>query len=378
MSGGALDGLLVADFSRVLAGPLATMVLGDLGADVVKVERPGSGDDTRSWGSSYFLALNRNKRSLVLDLADDGDRALARELILRADVLVESFRPGLMATFGLDLAALREGNPRLVTCSVSAFGPDAQLPGYDLLAQAMAGWMSVTGEPNGPPLKVGAPLADVICGLHAAIGILAALRAGGGQHVDVSLMQSALAALTNQASAVLNEQRVPRRSGNRHPSITPYETFAAADGELVIACGNDAIFGSLCDVLGAPELAADERFATNEARAAHRAELGSALAPRLATRTVADWVERLRAARVPAGPVNDIAQAFAFAEEVGLAPIDVTGGVGTVRAPYGLSETPATVRLAPPGLGEHDEEIRRWLARPAPSRPSPGGSASGA
>ena len=378
MPRGALDGLLVADFSRVLAGPLATMVLGDLGAEVIKVERPDGGDDTRAWGTSYHLALNRNKRSLTLDLGDGPDRAMARELALRADVLVESFRPGLMAGWDLELDELRAVNPRLVTCSVSAFGAGASLPGYDLLAQAMAGWMSVTGEPDGPPLKVGAPLADVICGLHAAIGILGALRAGGGQHVDVSLMQSALAALTNQASAVLNEGRLPQRTGNHHPSITPYETFAAADGELVIACGNDTIFRSLCTALDAPGLADDERFATNDARCAHRGALEAELGPRLVTRTVTEWVERLRAARVPAGPVHDIEQAFAFAEGIGLAPVDATGGVATVRPPYGLSETPATVRLPPPALGEHDGEIRRWLTAPRTSRPSPGGSAWGA
>lgn len=373
MSRGALDGLLVADFSRVLAGPLATMILGDLGADVVKVERPGAGDDSRAWGASYYLALNRNKRSLTLDLGDEDDRALARALALRADVVVESFRPGLMTSFGLDLAELRAARPGLVTCSVSAFGPDAQLPGYDLLAQAMAGWMSVTGTADGPALKAGAPLADVVTGLHAAIGILAALHAGGGQHVEVSLMQSALTGLVNQASAFLNQGIVPHRMGNRHPAVAPYETFTASDGELVIACGNDAIFRSLCAVLGAPELAADPRFAVNDARTAHLGELGEALAPLLAGRTVADWVARLRAARVPAGPVNDVAAAFAFAEEVGLAPVDVTGGIATVRPPYGLSETPATVRRPPPGLGEHDAEIRRWLAPP-----SPGGSSSAA
>jgi crotonobetainyl-CoA:carnitine CoA-transferase CaiB-like acyl-CoA transferase len=372
MSHGALDGLLVADFSRVLAGPLATMVLGDLGADVVKVERPGAGDDTRTWGPSYFTALNRNKRSVVLDLAGAGDRALARELALRADVVVESFRPGLMASFGLDLAALRAERPALVTCSVSAFGAGAALPGYDLLAQASAGWMSVTGEEDGPALKVGAPLADVLTGLHAAIGILAALASGRGQHVEVSLMQSALSGLVNQAAAVLVEGRVPGRMGNRHPSITPYESFPAADGELVIACGNDAIFRALCEALDCPELGPDPRFATNDARAEHREELGALLRPRLAARTVSEWVEALRAARVPAGPVHDVAQAFAFAEAVGLAPVDETAGVRTVRPPYGLSATPATVRRPPPALGEHDEEIRRWLS------PSPGGSSSAA
>jgi crotonobetainyl-CoA:carnitine CoA-transferase CaiB-like acyl-CoA transferase len=366
MPAGALDGLLVADFSRVLAGPLCTMVLGDLGADVVKVERPDTGDDTRSWGASYYPALNRNKRSVVLDLADAGDQALARELALRADVLVESFRPGLMDGWGLALPALRAENPSLVTCSITAFGPDARLPGYDLLAQASAGWMSVTGEEDGRPLKVGAPLADVLCGLHAAIGILAALRGGAERHVEVSLMQSALGGLVNQASAYLNEGVVPRRLGNRHPSITPYETYAAADGDLVVACGNDAIFRSLADVIGRPELADDERFARNDDRHAHREQLEAMLRPIFAQRPVGEWVSALRAARVPAGPVNDLAAAFALAEELGLQPVDETRGVRTVRAPYGLSET----RLPPPALDEHGDEIRSWL------RPSPGGSSS--
>lgn len=371
MPAGALDGLLVADFSRVLAGPLCTMVLGDLGADVVKVERPGSGDDTRGWGPSYYTALNRNKRSVVLDLQDAGDVALARELALRADVLVESFRPGLMASFGLDPADLRAANPRLVTCSITAFGAGSALPGYDLLAQAMAGWMSVTGEEDGRPLKVGAPLADVLCGLHAAIGVLGALHSGTGQHVEVSLMQSGLAGLINQAAAVLVEGRVPGRLGNRHPSITPYETFPVADGDLVIACGNDAIFRSLCGVLECPELGDDPRFATNDARAEHREELEALLRPRLAQRTADDWIERLRAARVPVGPVNDIAEAFAFAESIGLPAVDETSGTRTVAPPYGLSGTPAEVRLPPPALDEHGEEIRLWLR-------SPGGSSSGA
>jgi crotonobetainyl-CoA:carnitine CoA-transferase CaiB-like acyl-CoA transferase len=376
MPPGALDGLLVADFSRVLAGPLCTMTLGDLGADVVKVERPGAGDDTRGWGSSYYLALNRNKRSVTLDLADDADRALARELALRADVLVESFRPGLMAGWGLGLEELRRENPRLITCSVTAFGPDSPLPGYDLLAQAAAGWMSVTGEPGGPPLKVGAPLADVLTGLHAAIAILGALQSGRGQHVEVSLLHSALGGLVNQASAFLNDGTVPGPLGNRHPSITPYETFAAADGELVIACGNDAIFGSLCGVLGRPELADDPRFAANDARFEHRGQLRSILDALVREHTVDEWVRRLRAARVPAGPVNDLAAAFAFAAELGLDAVDVTGGVSTVAPPFRLSGTPPDVRLPPPGLGEHDAEIRTWLAMP--SRRAPGESSSGA
>ncbi len=376
MTPGALDGLLVADFSRVLAGPLCTMALGDLGADVVKVERPGLGDDTRSWGPSYFVGLNRNKRSVVLDLADGADRALARTLALRADVLVESFRPGLMAAWGLDLDELRAENPRLVTCSVSAFGPESDLPGYDLLAQAAGGWMSITGEPGRGPLKAGTALADMLCGLHATIGVLAALRAGGGQHVEASLMGSALAGLLNQASAFLVEGVVGTRMGNRHPAITPYETFAAADGDLVVACGNDAIFRSLCTAIERPELAGDERFASNVARVAHREALGAELEAALAGRPVAEWVQRLQAARVPAGPVNDVAAAFAFAEAVGLSPIDETGGVRTVSPAFTLSGTPPGVRLPPPALGEHDVEIRAWLAATPSDPPSPGGSSS--
>src|SRR5829696_3602309 len=378
MPPGALDGLLVADFSRVLAGPLCTMTLGDLGADVVKVERPGTGDDTRAWGppftdegASYFVGLNRNKRSLVLDLKDPGDVALARELCARADVVVESFRPGLMAQLGLDPAALRDAHPRLVTCSISAFGGEgagAQLPGYDLLLQAMGGVMSVTGEPgeDGRPLKVGAALIDMVCGLYAATGILAALQArertGRGQHVAVSLMDSALAALLNQASAYLTAGVVARRLGNRHPSIAPYETFAAADGELAVAVGNDALFARLCDALGRADLAADARFTTNAGRLEHRDTLGAELTTAFATAPAAEWVERLRAAGVPAGEINDVAQAFALAERLGLAPVDETGGVRTVRSPIRLGETPAAVRTRPPRLGEHDAELRAWLA----------------
>src|SRR3954447_25084279 len=279
-STGPLDGLLVADFSRVLAGPFAAMTLGDLGADVIKVERPGTGDDTRAWGppwhdgdSAYYLGLNRNKRSVALDLADAGDRALARRLAERADVLVESFRPGLMAGWGLDGDSVRERNPALVSCSVTAFGSGGlgrTLPGYDFLLQAMGGLMHVTGEPDGPPLKVGAAVVDLICGLIAANGLQAALleraRTGAGRHVEVSLMDSALASLLNQASAWVAGGVAGTRRGNRHPSIVPYETFDAADRPLAVAVGNDRIFGRLCDALGLGELAADERFATNAAR----------------------------------------------------------------------------------------------------------------
>ena len=290
-SAGPLEGLLVADFSRVLAGPFAAMTLGDLGADVIKVERPGGGDDTRAWGppwrdgeSTYYLGLNRNKRSVALDLGDDGDRELARELGGRADVLIESFRPGLMASWGLDGDTLREGNPRLVSCSITAFGSSeraAGLPGYDLLLQAMGGLMSVTGEAEGAPIKVGAAVVDLVCGLLAVAGIEAALvereRTGAGRHVEISLLDSVLTSLLNQGSGWVSAQALPSRRGNRHPSIAPYETYEAADRPFAVAAGNDRLFARLCEAIGLPELPADERFATNTARVAHIAELGDAL-----------------------------------------------------------------------------------------------------
>jgi crotonobetainyl-CoA:carnitine CoA-transferase CaiB-like acyl-CoA transferase len=373
----ALDGILVADFSRVLAGPLCTMTLADLGADVVKVERPGTGDDTRQWGppfveegATYYLGLNRNKRSLVLDLDDAADVALAGRLAARADVVVESFRPGLMARWGLDHERLAAVNPGVITCSISAFGAGeraARLPGYDLLLQAMSGLMSVTGEPEGRPLKAGTALIDMVCGLHAAIAVLAALQArtrdGRGQRVEVNLMDSALAGLLNQGSAHVLAGVVGGRLGNRHPSIAPYETFRAADGELAIACGNDAIFARLCAALGVPELATDPRFAANSARLQHRDELGALLEARLVTLPAAEWVVRLTDAGVPAGPINDIAQAFALATELGLEPVAEVDGVRTVRSPLRLSETPVEHRRRPPRLGEHDAELRAWLSR---------------
>jgi crotonobetainyl-CoA:carnitine CoA-transferase CaiB-like acyl-CoA transferase len=372
---GALDGLLVADFSRVLAGPFCTQTLGDLGADVVKVERPGAGDDTRTWGppwvehgATYYLGLNRNKRSITLDLADPADARLARRLAQRADVLVESFRPGTIDRLGLGYDAVAESNPRVVYCSISAFGSGeqaARLPGYDLLLQAMSGLMSVTGEPEGRPLKVGAALIDMICGLYATTAVLAALQArertARGQHVEVSLMDSALAGLLNQASAHLNAAVVPGRLGNRHPSITPYETFRAADGDFALAVGNDAIFGRLCEAIGRPELAGDERFATNALRLEHREELGCLLEGAFHAAPAAEWVQRLSAAGVPAGPINDIAQAFAFAQALGLEPVWETDGIRTVRSPIRMSDTPAAARRRPPALGEHDGELRAWL-----------------
>ena len=373
-----LDGILVADFSRVLAGPYATMLLGDLGADVVKVERPEGGDDTRAWGppwhgdvSTYYLTINRNKRSVALDLADEGDRALARGLALRADVLVESFRPGLMAGWGLDGDALRaDGNPGLVSCSVTAFGTGEAgraMPGYDFLLQAMGGLMHVTGEPGGPPLKVGAAVVDLICGLIAANGIQAALleraRTGRGRHVEVSLMDAALTSLLNQASAWVAGGVAATRRGNRHPSIVPYETFEAADRPIAIAVGNDRLFARLCAALGLEDVATDERFATNTARVAHRDELARRLGEAIAREPADHWVTALRAAAVPVGPINGVDEAFALADELGMEPTEVHDGVPLVRPPLRVDGDRPPIRRGPPALDEHGDELRAWLRR---------------
>jgi crotonobetainyl-CoA:carnitine CoA-transferase CaiB-like acyl-CoA transferase len=367
---GPLDGLLVADFSRVLAGPFAAMTLGDLGADVIKVERPEAGDDTRHWGppwrdgeSTYYLGLNRNKRSVALDLGDAGDRALARELGLRADVLIESFRPGLMRSWGLDGDALREaGNGRLVSCSITAFGSSegaAGLPGYDFLLQAMGGLMSITGEAEGQPVKVGAAVVDLVCGLLAAAGIEAALvereRSGTGRHVEVSLLDSVLTSLLNQGSGWVSAGALPTRRGNRHPSIVPYETYEAADRPFAVAAGNDRLFARLCEAIGLPDLPGDDRFATNTARVEHIAELGEAFEAVFRTQPAAHWVEVLRAANVPVGPINDVAEAYAMAEELGLEPVVEADGVPLARPAIG------SVRRRPPRLDEHGDEIRAWL-----------------
>jgi crotonobetainyl-CoA:carnitine CoA-transferase CaiB-like acyl-CoA transferase len=370
-----LDGLIVADFSRVLAGPYASMLLGDLGADVIKVERPGTGDDTRAWGppwrdseSTYYLGLNRNKRSVALDLADPGDRALARSLADRADVLIESFRPGLMASWGLDGDAVRGRNPRLVSCSVTAFGTGeraAGMPGYDFLLQAMGGLMSVTGEAGGRPLKVGAAVVDLVCGLLAVVGIQAALaereRTGRGRHVEVSLMDSTLTTLLNQGSAWVSGGAVPSRRGNRHPSIVPYETYEAADRPFAVAVGNDRLFARLCAAVGLPDLPADPRFATNEARVANVDALGEALESVFRTRPAEHWVEVLRAASVPVGPINRVDEAFALAAELGMEPVDGSHGVPLITPPLRFDGERPPVRRPPPRLDEHGEEIRSWL-----------------
>ncbi len=373
--------MIVADFSRVLAGPYASMLLGDLGADVIKVERPGTGDDTRAWGppwrdgeSTYFLGLNRNKRSVVLDLSTDHDRALARTLGERADVLIESFRPGLMASWGLDGDTLRAANPGLVSCSITAFGSGeraAGMPGYDFLLQAMGGLMSVTGEEGGRPLKVGAALIDLVCGLLAVAGIQAALadreRTGRGRHVEVSLMDSALAALLNQGSAWVSGGAVPSRRGNRHPSIVPYETYEAADRPFAVAVGNDRLFARLCDAVGLPELATDPRFATNEARVENVDALGEALNAVFRGQPAAHWVAALRAASVPVGPINRVDEAFALAAELGLEPTEEVEGLPLIRPPLRLDGERPPIRRPPPRLDEHGDEIRSWLRAAAGS-----------
>ena len=330
----ALEDIRVLDFSRVLAGPFATMMLGDFGATVTKVERPGGGDETRSWGppydergeATYFQSVNRNKQSILLDLRDEGDAQRARELARESDVIVENFRPGVMDRLGLGYEQLRAQQPRLIYCSITGFGggAGAQLPGYDLLVQALGGLMSITGEPDGPPQKVGVAVVDVLAGLFATVGILAALRhrdAGGeGQLVEVNLLSALLGALVNQGSGYTIAGVVPGRMGNEHPSIAPYAPFPTADGELVVAVGNERQFSALCEVLGAPELAQDARFDSNSGRVDNRQALHEALAARLAARPASEWARLLTEARVPAGVVNDVAGAFALAQTLGLAP----------------------------------------------------------
>lgn len=387
---GALSGIVVADFGRVLAAPYLTMLFADLGAEVIKIERPGSGDDTRAWGppfadgeATYFLGVNRNKRSVALDLAAEPDREAARRIAARADVLVENFRPGTMERLGLGYEDLRALNPGLVYCSVTGFGAaeGAALPGYDLLVQAMGGLMSVTGEPGGPGTKAGVALVDVITGLHAGIGILAALRhrerTGEGQRVEVSLLTSLLSALTNQASAYVAGGVVPRAMGNRHPSIAPYEVVEAKDRPLVLAVGNDRQFRALCRQLGVAALADDPRFATNAARVAYREELLAALDGPLRGRSADEWFEELTAAGIPCGPINDLAAAFDLADRLGLdARVRIDdprreGPVEQVAHPVRFGATPAAYRSAPPRLGEDTAEVLAALGLSEPGRVAP-------
>lgn len=400
---GPLSGIRVADFSRVLAGPHATMILADLGADVIKIEAP-EGDGTRQWSppvnaigqSTYFAGANRGKRSVVCDLRDPAGLARARELAVTADVVIENFKPGTMEHYGLGYDAVAEANPGVVYCSISGFGDGAgrELPGYDLLVQAVGGLMSITGQPaaeGGEPSKVGVAVVDILTGLNAVIGIQAALhardtpgsvttgrgqhdgvdsRAGRGQHVKVTLLGSLLSALSNQASSTLETGVPPGRMGNAHPSITPYETFDTADQPIALAVGTDGQFARLCRILGAESLAADPRFADNPSRVAHRAELRELLLARLRSRPAQDWIEALTAEQIPAGRVNTIAQAFDLAESLGLGMIAETRASGpdgeprilrSVATPISLSATPARAAGPPPGLGEH--QAAEWLPR---------------
>ena len=371
-----LDGVRVIDLSRVLAGPLATQTLGDLGADVVKIERPGEGDDTRHWGppfagddAAYFLALNRNKRSVAIDLKTAGGVDAVRRLAAGADVLIENFRPGLMRELGLDLGELRRANPHLVTCSLTAFGDEASegasRPGYDIIVQALCGLMSVTGEPGGEPVKAGVALLDVITGLYATIGIVAALAerssTGIGRHVSVSLFDASVAAMVNQAANTLIGGIVPAALGTAHPNIVPYQAFQASDRSFIIAGGNDRLFRRVCEIVGHREWADDERFATNEARVEHRDVLIALLSAELSTRTAAEWIEELEAASVPCSPIRTMAEVFTSAEGAALVEEVADPGRGEtlrlVANPLRFDGERLATRLVPPALGEHDREV---------------------
>ena len=365
VAGGVLSGIRVADFTRVLSGPYATMMLADFGADVIKIESP-AGDETRSWrpptdqdgNATYFAAINRNKRSVVCDLAGEEGRTTARRLAVSADVVVENFRPGVMQRLGLGFEQVAAENPRVVYCSITGFGAGAgaQLPGYDLVVQALGGLMSITGEADGPPLKVGVALVDVLTGLNAFSGILLALRrrdqGAGAQRLEVDLLSSLLAGLVNAGSAALTTGRSPTRNGNVHPSIAPYETFEAADRTIAVAVGNDQQFAALAREVGLPELATDPRFVDNGLRVQHRAELHDLLQERFGRATGEDWQDRLATAGVPAGVVNSVEEAFALATRLGLGMVvGEEGGPRQAADPIRLSGAPATYRTPPPALG---------------------------
>jgi crotonobetainyl-CoA:carnitine CoA-transferase CaiB-like acyl-CoA transferase len=371
-----LTGVMVLDCTRVLAGPYCTMLLGDLGADVIKVEQPGRGDETRTWGppfvggeSPYFWAANRNKRSLTLDLARPEGRAIFTRLVERSAILVDNYKVGTLDRWGFDEARLRELNPRLVHTAITAYGADgplAEQPGYDFLLQAQSGWMSITGEPSGDPMKVGMALVDVLTGLYAATATLAALRAaettGQGQRVDCSLLRSAVAGLINIGSSYLATAKLPQRWGNAHATIVPYQLFEASDQPLVLAVGNDAQWQRCCAVLGHQEWAADPRFATNPQRVTHREQLIPLLHAVFQTRTATDWLADLAAAKVPASPVNTLPQVFADPQvqhQQLRVPVEhpTAGTIDLLGMPFALSELPAEVRLPPPLLGQHTSQI---------------------
>lgn len=389
---GALAGIKVLDLSRVLAGPWCTQILADLGADVVKVERPGAGDDTRHWGppflkdaegrdttqASYFTACNRNKRSVTIDMAQPEGQSLVRRLAQQADVLLENFKLGGLKQYGLDYASLSASNPRLVYCSITGFGQDgpyAPRAGYDFLIQGMGGLMSVTGRADGEegagPQKVGVALTDIMTGLYATIAVQAALaereRSGRGQHIDLALLDVQIACLANQASNYLAGGVVPRRMGNAHPNIVPYQDFPTADGDMILAIGNDGQFARFCAIAGHPEWAEDARFATNPQRVAHRAVLIPLLRQATVTRTTREWIAALESAGVPCGPINRLDEVFADPQvrARGLRielPHPQAGTVPLVANPMRLSASPVVYRNAPPQLGQHtDEVLHEWL-----------------
>ena len=384
---GPLDGIRVLDLSRILAGPTMTQTLGDFGADIIKVERPGAGDDTRAWGppyvtgtdgeptseSAYYLAANRNKRSIAVDMATPEGAALIRKLARHCDVVVENFKLGGLKKYGLDYESLSGDHPGLVYCSITGFGqtgPNAHRPGYDLLAQGYGGIMSLTGEPDGEPMKVGVGIADVVCGLYGGLGILAALRhrdqTGLGQHIDVSLVDSQVSWLVNEGTNYLLSGEEPKRRGNQHPNIVPYQVFQAADGHVIVAAGNDGQYQRLCAIIGLEELASDPRFATNPKRLENREVLIPLLAEKIATLGKQDLVDGMEANNVPGGAINTIAEVFE-SEQVLARGMKITmpqpkaksGEVDLIGNPVKFSRTPVTYRHPPPHCGEHTDEVLR-------------------
>ena len=371
-----LAGITVLDFTRVLSGPYCTMLLADMGARVIKIEQPGKGDDTRAWGppfigneSAYFLSVNRNKESLTLDLKAPAARQVLARLLDKADVIVENFRPGAMARLGLDYASVAASHPSLVYCSISGFGqtgPRRDEPGYDAVIQAEGGLMSITGEADGPPFRLGVAISDVVSGMFAFQGIAMALFArtttGRGQHVDVGMLEATAALLTYQAGNYFATGTAPRRLGNRHPTIVPYETFAASDGDFVVAVGNDALWRAFCRACGLDALGADPRYATNQQRVTAYDEIRPAIGDRLLTRTRAEWIATLGAAGVPCGSVRDVGEVIGDPQLVARDMVQAVEhpDLGTIRVlgvPIKLSDTPGSVRTAPPTLGQHTTAI---------------------
>ncbi|EHK62986.1 CaiB/BaiF CoA transferase family protein [Achromobacter arsenitoxydans] len=391
-----LDGIRVLDLSRILAGPWCTQNLADLGADVIKIERPKVGDDTRAWGppflkdgdgqdtneSAYYLSANRNKRSVEADMATPEGAALIRELAAVSDILVENFKVGGLAKYGLDYQSVKDINPRLIYCSVTGFGQDgpfAQRPGYDFMIQGMGGLMSITGErddlPGGGPQKAGVAVTDIVTGMYATVAVLAALqerhRSGLGQHLDIALLDSHVALLANQNSNYFNSGVAPTRAGNAHQNVVPYQVFAASDGHLIVATGNESQYRAYCRAIGVPELGDDARFATNRLRVANREELVGILAAIMRDGRRDDWIAKLEAVGVPCGPINNIAQAFAHpqaqARQLRRDLPHPAGGVAPVTAsPLRFSGSPVVYRRAPPLLGEHTEEVLRDVLGKSP------------